>query len=53
VSLAAWRGLWELINDARRWNKTSHGLARTSRLGVLQKHHANVVKTKSLNIAPP
>ncbi|WP_210183639.1 glycosyltransferase [Microvirga guangxiensis] len=53
VSLAAWRGLWELVNDAHRWNKTSHGLARTSRLGMLQKHHANVVKTKSLKIAPP
>ncbi|MCG7394825.1 glycosyltransferase [Microvirga sp. ACRRW] len=53
VSLAAWRGLWELIVAPSRWNKTSHGLARTSRSGMLQKHHANVVRTRSLKIAPP
>ncbi|WP_230531336.1 glycosyltransferase [Microvirga roseola] len=35
VSLAAWRGLWELVTDTFRWNKTSHGLARTSRNGLL------------------
>ncbi|WP_243375628.1 glycosyltransferase [Microvirga solisilvae] len=53
VSLAAWRGLWELATAPFRWNKTSHGLARTSRSGLLQKHHANVVRTRSLKIAPP
>ncbi len=31
VSLAAWRSLWELARDPDRWNKTEHGLARTSR----------------------
>lgn len=31
VSLAAWRSLWELAVAPFRWNKTSHGLARTSR----------------------
>jgi cellulose synthase/poly-beta-1,6-N-acetylglucosamine synthase-like glycosyltransferase len=35
VSLAAWRGLWELMTDRFRWNKTSHGHARTSRSGLL------------------
>jgi cellulose synthase/poly-beta-1,6-N-acetylglucosamine synthase-like glycosyltransferase len=53
VSLAGWRGLWELATAPFHWNKTSHGLARTSRSGLLQKHHANVVRTKSLKIAPP
>lgn len=53
VSLAAWRGLWELLTAPKRWNKTTHGLARTSRSGMFQKHQANVVETKSLKIAPP
>jgi len=53
VSLAAWRGLWELATAPFRWNKTSHGLARTSRSGWLQKHQARVVETRSLNTAPP
>jgi hypothetical protein len=34
VSLAAWRALWELAVAPFRWNKTSHGLARTSRTGL-------------------
>ncbi|MXQ13765.1 glycosyltransferase [Microvirga makkahensis] len=36
VSLAAWRGLWELGIAPFRWNKTSHGLARTSRSGAFR-----------------
>jgi cellulose synthase/poly-beta-1,6-N-acetylglucosamine synthase-like glycosyltransferase len=35
VSIAAWRGLAELLLDPFRWNKTEHGLARTSRAGLL------------------
>jgi glycosyltransferase XagB len=35
VSLAAWRGLWELVTATFHWNKTSHGHARTSRTGWL------------------
>ena len=35
VSVAAWRGLWELATAPFRWNKTSHGLARTSRAGLV------------------
>ncbi len=53
VSLAAWRGLWELAIAPFRWNKTSHGFARTSRAGLFQKHQARVVSTRSLNTAPP
>ncbi len=36
VSLAAWRSLWELTVAPFRWNKTSHGLARTSRVARLR-----------------
>jgi hypothetical protein len=32
LSLAAWRALIQLIRDPQRWEKTEHGLARTSRL---------------------
>jgi glycosyltransferase XagB len=53
VSVAAWRGLWELAVAPFRWNKTSHGLARTSRAGLFQKHQARVEVTRSLNTAPP
>jgi cellulose synthase/poly-beta-1,6-N-acetylglucosamine synthase-like glycosyltransferase len=30
--LAAWRALYQLMRDPHRWEKTEHGLARTSRL---------------------
>ncbi|WP_134499856.1 glycosyltransferase [Microvirga pakistanensis] len=53
VSLAAWRGLWEFGTDPFRWNKTSHGLARTSRSGTLQKHQAKAAETMSSKMAPP
>jgi cellulose synthase/poly-beta-1,6-N-acetylglucosamine synthase-like glycosyltransferase len=33
VSVAAWLALIELIRAPERWNKTQHGLARTSRSG--------------------
>jgi len=36
VSVAAWRGLAELLLDPYRWTKTEHGLARTSRAGLLR-----------------
>lgn len=35
VSAAAWRGLLEFVLQPARWNKTEHGLARTSRAGLL------------------
>jgi len=53
VSAAAWRGLWEVAREPFRWNKTSHGLARTSRSGWLQKHQASADETTSLNTAAP
>jgi hypothetical protein len=33
ISLAAWLALVELLRAPERWNKTRHGLARTSRRG--------------------
>jgi glycosyltransferase XagB len=53
VSLAAWRSLFELVTAPFHWNKTSHGLARTSRAGLLQKHQARPASTMSLNTEPP
>ncbi len=35
MSWAAWRGLFELAHAPTRWNKTEHGLARSSRTGAL------------------
>jgi cellulose synthase/poly-beta-1,6-N-acetylglucosamine synthase-like glycosyltransferase len=32
LSLAAWRALFQLLRDPYGWEKTEHGLARTSRL---------------------
>ena len=32
LSIAAWRALYQLVHDPYRWEKTEHGLARTSRL---------------------
>jgi cellulose synthase/poly-beta-1,6-N-acetylglucosamine synthase-like glycosyltransferase len=32
LSVAAWRALFQLARDPYRWEKTEHGLARTSRL---------------------
>ena len=32
LSLAAWRALIQLVRDPYRWEKTEHGLAKTSRL---------------------
>jgi cellulose synthase/poly-beta-1,6-N-acetylglucosamine synthase-like glycosyltransferase len=40
ITLAAWRGLAELAMDPFRWNKTEHGLARTSRAGMLTPDEA-------------
>jgi len=37
LSLAAWRALLHLLYDPQRWEKTEHGLARTSRLSALDE----------------
>ncbi|GJE55464.1 glycosyltransferase family 2 protein [Methylobacterium thuringiense] len=35
VSIAAWLAVFELARHPHRWNKTEHGLSRTSRSGAL------------------
>ena len=35
LSLAAWRALFQLLSDPQRWEKTEHGLARSSRVAAL------------------
>jgi glycosyltransferase XagB len=37
VTAAAWLALIELVRDPRHWNKTEHGLARTSRSGRIKR----------------
>jgi hypothetical protein len=34
LSAAAWRALYQLVRDPFGWEKTAHGLARTSRLAA-------------------
>jgi cellulose synthase/poly-beta-1,6-N-acetylglucosamine synthase-like glycosyltransferase len=35
VSLAAWRAAWELLYAPSYWRKTRHGMARSSRIGLI------------------
>jgi glycosyltransferase XagB len=35
LSLAAWRALYQLVSNPHGWEKTEHGLARTSRLAKM------------------
>jgi cellulose synthase/poly-beta-1,6-N-acetylglucosamine synthase-like glycosyltransferase len=41
LSFAAWRALYQLIRDPHRWEKTDHGLAKSSRMadGGADSHH--------------
>ena len=34
LRVAAWRAVFQLVRSPYRWEKTSHGLARTSRRGA-------------------
>ena len=38
LSVAAWRALYQLLHDPQRWEKTEHGLARTSRLAEAERY---------------
>jgi hypothetical protein len=40
LSFAAWRALFQLACDPYRWEKTEHGLARTSRLAQQSREAA-------------
>jgi glycosyltransferase XagB len=48
LSLAAWRALYHLARDPYRWEKTEHGLAKTSRLaGRARAEQAHRYRFKS------
>jgi hypothetical protein len=38
LPIAAWRALFQLMRSPYRWEKTEHGLARTSRLSNRRAH---------------
>ncbi|MCJ2028370.1 glycosyltransferase [Methylobacterium sp. J-043] len=52
VSLAAWMAMVEWLRDPHRWDKTEHGLARTSRTGALGRRPLGDVRSAS-TIPPP
>src|SRR4051812_44380730 len=52
LSVAAWRALWQLFGDPFRWEKTAHGLARTSRLAA-QTGVARTILLRSSGAARP
>jgi cellulose synthase/poly-beta-1,6-N-acetylglucosamine synthase-like glycosyltransferase len=46
MTVAAWRGLFELALKPFRWNKTEHGLARTSRTGRITTNLATLARRR-------
>ena len=59
LSLAAWRALFQLLSHPYRWEKTEHGLARTSRLAGADmrrqrpKHRAHATDSGADRQQPP
>ena len=51
ISIAAWGALAELIRDPFGWNKTEHGLARTSRSGLLVGSRAAGARRAAVELA--
>jgi hypothetical protein len=51
LSLAAWRALFQLLRDPYRWEKTEHGLARTSRLA--ERLQARLMKARGAKRTSP
>jgi hypothetical protein len=56
LSFAAWRALFQLLYAPQRWEKTEHGLARTSRVAGAQRsrpeRRRNRIDVGPLNIPP-
>lgn len=52
VSLAAWLAVFELARHPHRWNKTEHGLAKTSRTGALKLRRPAGVRAVSRAVPP-
>ena len=53
VSLAAWLALVELIRAPSRWNKTEHGLWRTSRSGWLRRRRGSAQRSPPPSVDGP
>ena len=53
LSIAAWRALIQLVSDPYRWEKTEHGLARTSRLAQRRNDAPPVVTDSAAGRPPP
>ena len=45
LSIAAWRALYQLLTEPYHWEKTEHGLARTSRMSPRRPDRMHVRKT--------
>ncbi len=52
LSLACWRALFQLVVDPYRWEKTEHGLARSSRLRDMALRRAGFRGTSSVRPPP-
>jgi cellulose synthase/poly-beta-1,6-N-acetylglucosamine synthase-like glycosyltransferase len=53
LSLAAWRALYQFVRDPHRWEKTAHGLARTSRLAAEpDATHVTIFRSSGANRPP-
>jgi cellulose synthase/poly-beta-1,6-N-acetylglucosamine synthase-like glycosyltransferase len=49
LSFAAWRALWKLLRDPQAWEKTEHGLAKTSRMiksGLLEANRQPAIRIR-------
>jgi len=59
LSLAAWRGLWQLVVAPYFWEKTEHGMAKSSRLQAdtlralrqLERHLTRLQQTGGLPVS--
>ena len=55
LSWAAWRALYQLLRDPQRWEKTEHGLAKTSRLNgtqLLEAAHRPTIGSRAQSNKP-
>jgi cellulose synthase/poly-beta-1,6-N-acetylglucosamine synthase-like glycosyltransferase len=53
LSLAAWRALFQLLLDPQRWEKTEHGLAKTSRVWGSRNLRTTPLQEPEADIALP
>jgi len=50
LSFAAWRAVFQLMQDPQRWEKTEHGLAKTSR--IARSHSPETNPRRALHTRP-